>query len=478
MGVFKSISSHCDWLVRLALAGALLAPTATAAPFTFSYGGRLADSNNQGIVGPVNLSFSFFQVASGGTAVVGPISVSAVPLDDGVFQVDFPNSLLPTQELENVFGGTGDTWVEVTDTTHNVTYPRQRITAVPYALKVPVDGKTITYDGSGNLTIAPGAIPSAGSGTGVVGPTGAIGPTGPVGPTGAGAPGPTGVMGPTGSAGTNGAAGAAGAAGPTGPTGPTGPVNIPGTNGTVLLSHGDSTTMTSASNVYWSSSNSGTLGVGTTNPGGTLEVDPGNTTQIGLYVKGLSGQTLPIQAWASNVGNIYGVVGPTGRFGIGTSAPANLLSVGGGSGFQVDSSGDVVAINHVSYTWPSGQGTANTILQNDGSGTLTWVSPPPPPTFGNSPSGGACPYTPSSTDNVVIADGSSCSGGIKLPSCSSSSGRLIWVYNKGNSTPLNVIEVGCGSNCFYGMSMTSAVSVNYMSGSLFFCDGNYWYTMK
>src|SRR5262249_4388378 len=40
------------------------------------------------------------------------------------------------------------------------TYPRQRFTAVPYALRVPVDGQTVGYDTSGHLTLL--SSPAAG----------------------------------------------------------------------------------------------------------------------------------------------------------------------------------------------------------------------------------------------------------------------------------------------------------------------------
>ena len=64
-----------------------------------------------------------------------------------------------------------------------------------------------------------------------------------------------------------------------------------------------------------------------------------------------------------------------GRVGIGTVSPTSMLSVGGGSQFQVNSSGNMVAVNNVAYSWPASQGGANTVLTNNGSGTLTWSAP-------------------------------------------------------------------------------------------------------
>jgi len=68
------------------------------------------------------------------------------------------------------------------------------------------------------------------------------------------------------------------------------------------------------------------------------------------------------------------VLGASGNVGIGTASPASLLSVGSGNQFQVNSNGNVVKLNGVSYSWPSGQGGISTFLMNDGSGNITWNS--------------------------------------------------------------------------------------------------------
>lgn len=43
-------------------------------------------------------------------------------------------------------------------------------------------------------------------------------------------------------------------------------------------------------------------------------------------------------------------------------------------GFQVSSGGDITKINNVTTTWPASQGAENSVLRNNGSGTLTWVT--------------------------------------------------------------------------------------------------------
>ncbi len=64
-----------------------------------------------------------------------------------------------------------------------------------------------------------------------------------------------------------------------------------------------------------------------------------------------------------------------GNVGIGDTTPASLLTVGSGDLFQVDSSGNLVKLNNVTYAWPASQGAANTVLTNDSAGTLTWTVP-------------------------------------------------------------------------------------------------------
>jgi hypothetical protein len=63
--------------------------------------------------------------------------------------------------------------------------------------------------------------------------------------------------------------------------------------------------------------------------------------------------------------------------GIGTTTPLEQLSVGSSSQFRVNSSGNLVRINNIPYSFPSIQGT-NQYLKNDGSGNLTWEPAPRP----------------------------------------------------------------------------------------------------
>lgn len=63
--------------------------------------------------------------------------------------------------------------------------------------------------------------------------------------------------------------------------------------------------------------------------------------------------------------------------GIGTTNPLDQLSVGSSSQFRINSSGNIVRINNIPYSFPSVQGT-NQYLKNDGLGNLTWTPAPRP----------------------------------------------------------------------------------------------------
>jgi hypothetical protein len=64
----------------------------------------------------------------------------------------------------------------------------------------------------------------------------------------------------------------------------------------------------------------------------------------------------------------------TGNFGVGDATPASLFTVGNLDLFQVNSSGNLIAINGLTgYSWPAAH--ASGVLKNNGTGTLTWGPP-------------------------------------------------------------------------------------------------------
>ena len=58
--------------------------------------------------------------------------------------------------------------------------------------------------------------------------------------------------------------------------------------------------------------------------------------------------------------------------GIGTASPLSQLSVGSSSQFRINSTGNIIRINDLPYSFPTSQGT-NQYLRNDGSGNLSWT---------------------------------------------------------------------------------------------------------
>jgi len=97
-------------------------------------------------------------------------------------------------------------------------------------------------------------------------------------------------------------------------------------------------------------------------------------TILGANVTGLAADLSNNIIIADGQGNQRINVISNGNVGIGDVSPAALLTVGSGDLFQVDSSGDIISIDGVSYNWPSSQGGVNTVLTNNGSGVLSWGS--------------------------------------------------------------------------------------------------------
>jgi hypothetical protein len=138
-------------LLALLVAGSAGAG-AHAAPV--SYGGRLVDIAGAPLSGPLTLEVRLY-AAGDASSPVWTTLVEGVELTSGVFQL----TLEPP--LSVIGSSSAPAWIELHDVASGVTYPRQRWASVPYAAvaaSVPVDGATLGFDASGQLTVlsAPG----------------------------------------------------------------------------------------------------------------------------------------------------------------------------------------------------------------------------------------------------------------------------------------------------------------------------------
>lgn len=116
----------------------------------------------------------------------------------------------------------------------------------------------------------------------------------------------------------------------------------------------------------------GVMGIGNPDWGGT-GVYAGLGTSFPLHQ--ISGNHFALFADAGTpAGNKFAAVFMNGNVGIGTTTPSALFSVGATSQFQINSSGNIIRLNNISTSFPAVQGAANTVLSNDGSGTLSWNS--------------------------------------------------------------------------------------------------------
>jgi hypothetical protein len=142
------------------MAGALaLAASSHAWAIDFSYSGRLVDeTSGRPHDGPIALMVRFFHQPSGGDAVLSVTSgLEKVQLEDGAFQITL--SLNPSDYHEVFPNVEQAVFIEITDLTHDESFDRQQVALAPFAGKVPVDDKTLTFGSDGKLTLATSSQP-------------------------------------------------------------------------------------------------------------------------------------------------------------------------------------------------------------------------------------------------------------------------------------------------------------------------------
>ncbi len=135
---------------------------------------------------------------------------------------------------------------------------------------------------------------------------------------------------------------------------------------------------TSSTDIYNTFTSSGGATFTSSYNGGTpvlIYPTTGHVASVPLIVRGTTSQAADLQQWQNSASTSLVVINSSGNVGIGTTSPTSRLSVGATSQFQVNSTGNLVRVNDVAYSWPGSQGAANSTLQNNGSGTLGWADP-------------------------------------------------------------------------------------------------------
>jgi len=185
------------------------------------------------------------------------------------------------------------------------------------------------------------------------------------------------------------------------------------TAGSVLFAGASGVLAQDNANLFWDDTNN-RLGIGTTSPGQLLQVGSAFTVDSSANAVGLSFAATdrmavtgglyprltsdvadtPLLVGATNVSgsdlalivaknamddsaNYLVSVAADGTFRAGPTSAANSVSTSAGNtfaGFTVSPTGDLTTIKSVAYSWPAAQGSASQVLENDGSGNLSWAT--------------------------------------------------------------------------------------------------------
>jgi hypothetical protein len=129
---------------------AVLSLPANSQDFDAQLAGRISDSSGVPRTGPIDLEIKFFPSDTGGSQLGSTVFKESIALSQGMFSVMLE---LSSSEKSKIFGSGKNVWVEFTDATNQQTYPRQLFSAVPYAMRIPVNGDSLSFNSDGELTI-------------------------------------------------------------------------------------------------------------------------------------------------------------------------------------------------------------------------------------------------------------------------------------------------------------------------------------
>ena len=99
---------------------------------TLNYSGRLVHNDGSPKSGVVDLEVKFFDSEEEGTQKGSAYLLLLTTVTNGAFNLEIA---LSDEVITAVLDPSTATWVEITDVSNSVTYPRQKLNSVPYAIK-------------------------------------------------------------------------------------------------------------------------------------------------------------------------------------------------------------------------------------------------------------------------------------------------------------------------------------------------------
>ena len=118
--------------------------------FPLTYSARLTQANGAPLDGPLDVEARFYATESGGSLRGRVFTFTGTQLTQGTLSLHFE---LSAGDTATIFGdGTETIYVELSAA--GKTYPRQKFSFVPFALRVPIDDKTLGFNSDGKLALA------------------------------------------------------------------------------------------------------------------------------------------------------------------------------------------------------------------------------------------------------------------------------------------------------------------------------------